>query len=128
MAVHEVEGLFLRQCLAGREHVLVHLLHPREEAVEVARPPRLGHAVHRHPPLPRTAGHIQLGLAARRAAREHVHAHALAHEALRQLAHVARQAALDHRRVLPGEHQHALAHGSRPYLPHANDERCGAYS
>ena len=33
--------------------------------------------------------------------------HALAHERLGELAHVAREAALDHRRVLPGEDEHA---------------------
>ena len=46
-------------------------------------------------------------------ARDHVHVDAVAHELLRQLAHVAREAALDDRRVLPAEDQYARrAHGA----------------
>ncbi len=33
---------------AGREHVAVHLLDPCDEAVEIARPTRLAHAMDRH--------------------------------------------------------------------------------
>ena len=43
-----------------------------------------------------------------------VHAHALAHQRLGELAHVAREAALDHRRVLPGQDEHAGAHPRHP--------------
>ena len=38
VAVDEVVGVLLRERLAGREHVVVHLLDPGHEAVEVARP------------------------------------------------------------------------------------------
>ena len=44
------------------------------------------------------------------AAREHVDLHPVAHELLRQLAGVARQPALDDRRVLPGDQQDARDH------------------
>ena len=40
--------MLLAERLAGRQHVLVHLLDPGDEAVEVARPARLGHAVDAH--------------------------------------------------------------------------------
>ena len=47
-------------------------------------------------------------------AREDVDGRTLPHERLRELAHMARQPALDHRRVLPGEEQHAIGHGADP--------------
>ena len=48
VAVDEVVVVLLGERDAGREHVLVHLLHPRDEAIEVARPARLAHAVDVH--------------------------------------------------------------------------------
>ena len=104
------------QRLPRREHVVVHPLDPRDEAVEVARPARLAHPVHRH-----SAELPHPGLAAIRstidAPRENVHRDPLAHERLGELAHVARQPALDHGRVLPGEKQHAIAHSRDPISP-----------
>ena len=113
MAVDEVVGVLLGQRLAGREHVLVHLLHPGDEAIEVARPARLAHAMHPHAGELRQAGLTRLWWIAD-PAREHVHARPLADERLGELAHVPGQPALDHGRVLPGEEQHAIAHA--PYL------------
>ena len=51
------------------------------------------------------------------AARQHVDRNALANERLGELAHVARQAALDHGRVLPGEEQHSTGHCQTLYPP-----------
>ena len=67
--------------------------------------PRLAHAVDVD------AGDVLLGGHALVAAREHVHLDALGDELLGELAHVPREAALDDRRVLPGEDQDAV-HGS----------------
>ena len=113
VAVDEVVRVLLREHLAGREHVLVHLLDPRHEAVEVARPARLAHAVHGHAAALLRAGALAFEFG-RDAAREHVDGHALAHQRLRELAHVPREPALDHGRVLPGEDQHAIAHSRDP--------------
>ena len=111
MAVNEVVGALLGKRHAGREHVVVHPLNPRDEPVEVAGPAGLGHAMHGHAAalfqqhpvstLPRATG-------------EHIHAYALSDERLGQLAHVSRQASLDHGRVLPGEEQHTVAHPRHP--------------
>ncbi len=45
VAVDEVVGVLLGERLPGGEHVLVHLLHPREEPVEVLREAGLAHTV-----------------------------------------------------------------------------------
>ena len=82
---------------ARRQHVRVHVLDPGDELAQLARAARLAHAVHHH------AFHLLLGRRLLHAAREHVHLHVLAHEVLRQLADVPREAALDQRRVFPGE-------------------------
>ena len=69
---------------------------------------RLLDAVHVHP------GAVLLGEVLARAAREHVHLDALAHEALGELAHVPAEPALDDRGVLPGDDQDAR-HGRGAY-------------
>jgi hypothetical protein len=113
MAVHEIVGVLFGEHLTGREHVVVHPLHPRDEAVEVARPARLAHAVHRHARELAHAGARHLRFPAHPAG-EHVHGDPLAHQRLGELAHVPGQPALDHGRVLPREKQHAIAHPGDP--------------
>ena len=49
VTVDEVIGALPGEPQTGREHVVVHLLHPRDEPVQVPRPARLGHAIHGHP-------------------------------------------------------------------------------
>ena len=107
--VDEVELELVDQLRAGRAHVLVHVVDPGDERVEVVLGEvRLAHAVDDH------AVAVLLGREVPAAARQHVHLVALRDELLGQLAHVARQAALDDRRVLPGEDQDA--HRARAYL------------
>ena len=94
--VHEVE----RARQAGASHVGVHPLDPGDERVEVGPGEvRLGHPVHDDAVAVLDAGAAP--------ARHHVHLVAEADQLLGQLAHVPRQAALDHRRVLPRERQDA---------------------
>jgi len=109
VAVDEVVSMLGGQRLAGRAHVVVHLLHPRDEAVQLARPTGLAHAVNAHATGPSGARPDVL-LAAGEAAGEHVHFHALADKRFSELANVSREPALDHGRVLPREEQHAVAH------------------
>ncbi len=113
MPVDEIVGVLLGQELTGREHVVVHLLHPGDEAVEVARPAGLGDAVHGHAAELAHAGATHLRFLGH-PARENVHGHSLAHQRLGELAHVPGQPALDHGRVLPGEKQHPIAHHRDP--------------
>jgi hypothetical protein len=103
--VDEVEAA--TELEAGRPHVAVHPPDPGDEGVYVlAREVRLRHAVD-DDPVP------VLGPARRVSAREDVHLDPVAHQPLGQLAHVPRQPALDHRRVLPADHQDAgRAHGA----------------
>ena len=101
VAVHDVERVAVAQLHPRGQHVGVHVLDPGHELAQLARAARLAHAVDHH------ALHLLLGGRLLQAAREHVHLHVLAHEVLGQLAHVAREAALDQRRVLPGEDQDA---------------------
>jgi hypothetical protein len=112
MAVDEIVGVLFGQQLTGSEHVLVHLLHPGDEAVEIARPARLGDAVYGHPTELAHPGATHLRFLGH-PARENVHGHPLAYQRLGELAHVPGQPALYHGRVLPGEKQHAIAHRHR---------------
>ena len=98
----------LRERRPRPHHVRVHPLHPPHEALQIARPVGLAHAVHAHPPA---LLHLQ-GFS--RPASQHIHRHALAHQLLRQLAHMPRQPTLDHGRVLPGEDQHSLCQVTHP--------------
>jgi hypothetical protein len=108
VAVDQVVGMRFRERLADRKHVVVHALNPRHESIEVTRPARLAHSVHRHP-AERSHPRARLGILSD-PTRQHIHSHPLAYQRLSELAHVAREPALDHRRVLPGEEQHAIAH------------------
>src|SRR5262249_43163645 len=92
-----------------RVHVLVHPLHPRHEAVQLARPAGLAHTVDPHAAGPGGARPAVL-LAAEETAGEHVHRHTLAHQRFGELANVSREPTLDHGRVLPREEQHTVAH------------------
>ncbi len=84
---------------------VVQRVDPAQERVEVARRRGAGDAVDQD------AG-AQLGRGvAGAAARDDVDRVALRREALRELADVAREPALDDRRVLPREDEHATAHG-----------------
>ena len=99
VAVHHVEVVAVPHLHARGQHVGVHVLDPGHELGQLARALGLAHAVHDH------ALHLLLGGRLLQAAGQHVDLHVLGHEVLGQLAHVARQAALDQRRVLPGEDQ-----------------------
>ena len=91
---------------ARGQHVLVHVLDPRDERVEVVLGEvRLAHA------MDDDAVAILDRLQPPAAAGDDVHLVAVAHELLRQLAHVPREAALHDRRVLPRQRQnpHGLA-------------------
>ena len=106
MRVHEVEAA--AELGARGEHVLVHVVDPGDERVQVVlRELGLAHAVHgdavavldrRQPPA---------------AAGDDVDLVTVAHELLGELAHVPREAALDDRRVLPRQGQDP--HGLAPY-------------
>ena len=99
VAVDEVEVVPLAELVAGGEHVGVHLLDPGDEPVRSVG--QLGSRTRwtLTPPTISSGGDSSL------AARQHVDLDALADERLGELAHVPRQPALDHRRVLPGEDQ-----------------------
>ena len=103
--MHEVEAA--AELDAGGEHVLVHVVDPRDERVEVvAREVRLADAVDDHA----VAVLDRLELTA--AAGDDVDLVAVAHELLGELADVPCQPALDDRRVLPREGQDAHGGGS----------------
>ena len=102
------------QRLAGSEHVLVHLLDPGDESVEVARPAGLAYAMHGHAAAVLGRSCAPCSCSEPTAAGQHVHGHPLADQRLGELAHVPGQAALDHGRVLPGEEEHAVAHRLDP--------------
>ena len=87
-----------------RQHVVVHLLDPCDEPIQVARPAGLGDAIdgdagtffggqraHRRTAFSCTAG----------PAREDIDCQPAASQRLGELAHVPRQATLDHGGVLP---------------------------
>ena len=99
--VDDVEVVAVPHLDARGEHVRVHVLDPGDELAEVARALRLAHAVDEHAAL-----HL-LRRVLLAAAREHVHVDALGGQVLGQLAHVPGEAALDQRRVLPGQDQGA---------------------
>ena len=102
VAVHEVEVEAVAQLHARGQHVRVHVLDPGDEFPKVARAPGLAHAMDEY------AVELVLGRHPLVAAREHVDLDILhGDELLGELAHVARQAALDQRRVLPGEDEDA---------------------
>ena len=111
VGVHEVEGERVAERGARRAHVVVHGVDPPHERVEVVLGElRLAHAVH---------GHAVAVLDRRQApaaAREHVHLDPAAHQPFGELANMARQPALDDRRVLPGQDEDTRGHAGRgPY-------------
>ena len=71
------------------------------EGVDILRERRLAHAVDVDAVALLVRGEVSP------TAGQHVHLGAVRHQVLRQLAHVAAQAALDDRRVLPGDQQYA---------------------
>jgi hypothetical protein len=99
--VDDVEVVAVAHLHAGGKHVRVHVLDPGDELAQVARALRLADAVDQHP-LTLVLGRVLLA-----AAREHVHVHVPSGQALSQLPHVPRKAALDERRILPGKDQGA---------------------
>ena len=95
---------------ARRAHVVVHVVDPADEGGDVvARERRLAHAVDEH-----AVAVLRVLAPARErpTARQDMHLDAVAHELLGELAHVAREPALDDRWVLPAQDQHARAHGA----------------
>ena len=117
VAVDHVEVVAVAHLHAGGEHVRVHVLDPGHELAQVARALRLANPVDEH------AAHLLLGGILLAPAGEHVNVHVLRGQVLRQLAHVARQPALDERRVLPGQDQDAhLVYG----VVRGARSRCGA--
>ena len=120
--VDEVEAA--AELEARGEHVLVHVVDPGDERVEIVlRELRLAHAVHDD------AVTVLVGVEPPAAARDDVDLVAVAHELLGQLAHVPREAALDDRRVLPRQGQDP--HGVGPYrhaaAPRASRRRSGRH-
>ena len=111
--MNEIVRALLGKRFAGREHVAVHLLHPCDEAIEIARPARLAHTMDRHARELVDAWLTRLRPVGD-AACEHIDGDALTDERLGQLAHVTRKPTLDHRRVLPREEQDATSHGADP--------------
>ena len=85
----------------GGEHVGVHPLDPGDELAEVGRALRLADAVDEDAAAP------LLGRRLLAAAGQHVDLDVALDQRLGELAHVAGEAALDQRRVLPGEDQDA---------------------
>ena len=101
VAVHDVEVVAVPHLDSRGEHVGVHVLDPGDELAEVARPLRLAD------PVDEDAALLLLRRILLAAAGEHVHVDALSRKVLRELAHVPGEAALDQRRVLPGQDQGA---------------------
>ena len=103
--VHEIEVEAIAELDAGREHVRVHVLDPSDEFPQLHRPKRLANAVKMD------AFDDLFGGRLFPSAGQHVDLDVERRQILRELAHVAGQAPLDQRRVLPGEHQHLDGHG-----------------
>ncbi len=101
VAVDEVELEAVAKLDAGGEHVRVHALDPGDELGELGRALRLDHAVDVD------AGDDLVGGRLLAAASEHVDLGAEVDERLGELADVPGEAALDQRRVLPGEDEDA---------------------
>ena len=97
--VDEIEGEAIAKLDARRQHVGVHPLDPGDELAQVRRPLRLTDAVDGYP-----AGLLLRGRLLP-ATGEDVHVEVEVDQRLGQFAHVARQPALDQRRVFPGEDQ-----------------------
>ena len=101
VAVDEVEAVAVAELDPGGEHVGVHPLDPGDELAEVGRALRLADAVDED------AAATLLGRRLLAAAGQHVDLDPALDQRLGELAHVAGEAALDQRRVLPGEDQDA---------------------
>ena len=101
VAVDEVEVVAVAELDPGGEHVRVHPLDPGDELAQVGRPLRLADAVDGD------AAAVLLGGRLLAAAGQDVDLDVLLDQPLGELAHVAGEAALDQRRVLPGEDQDA---------------------
>jgi hypothetical protein len=107
VSVHHVEAQCLAKRRAAGQKVVVHVSHPRHEALQVILGPLgFGHAVDDH------AVAVLLGLGGAPAAGEHVHLAALGDELLGELAHVTCEAALDDGRVLPRDDEDPSGHGA----------------
>jgi len=106
VAVDDTKAAARSQGAPGGGHAVVQLIDPAHERAELARRRRSGDAVHAN------AGAHLVRRVAVAAARQHVHRLAVRGERLGELADVAREAALDDRRVLPREDQDA-AHAAR---------------
>ncbi len=117
--VYEIEVEAVAELDARREHVRVHVLDPGDELSELGRPERLAHAVEVDTLHDLLRGRLLA------ATGQNVHLDALGGKILRELSHVPRKAALDQRRVLPGQHQDLQV----PHLPQGDaGARSGAMS
>ena len=121
MTVDDVEVVAIGQRPPGGEHVVVHALDPGHELLEVAGRRRLGHAMHAHAGADLLG---QVGWVGADSACEDVDGDVLLDEPLGKLAHVSRQAALDDRRVLPGQDEDAPRHEGVRSLPAARQRGC----
>ena len=110
--VDQIEREAVAQLGGERVHVGVHGVDPAHERARVLRelgfPPTHPHPMHYHPVL------IGLGRQPAASAGEDVDLDPVADKVLGELADVAAEAALDHRRVLPGDEQDAHAPGPDP--------------
>src|SRR3954466_11231068 len=97
----DVELIAIAELYPGGEHVRVHPLDPGDELPKVRRPLGLADA------MDGDAAAALLGGRPLPAAGQHVDLCVLVDQALGELAHVTGEAALDQRRVLPGEDQRA---------------------
>ena len=105
VAMDDVKVVAVTKLDAGRQHVGVHVLNPSDKFAKITGAARFRYAVNDY------AGDLFLSQKLTVAAREHVNVNALHYELLSELAHMARQAALDDGRVLPGKNQNS-GHGS----------------
>jgi hypothetical protein len=99
VAVDEIEPVAIAELDAGGQHVDVHPLHPGDELAQVDGPRGLADA------MDLNAGDLFLWRRLLPPARQHVHLDPDVDQRLAELAHVAGEAALDQRRVLPGKDQ-----------------------
>jgi hypothetical protein len=79
--------------------VVVHVLHPDQESIDVPGEGRLADAVN----ADAVANLLDRELTT--AARQHVDLHTIVREPLGELANVTSEPSLDDRRILPGDHQ-----------------------
>ena len=101
VGVHQIEIVLVCELERQVAHVGVHRTDPPHEGGDILGELRLADAVDDH------AMALLFGRQAPAATGQHVHLDAVIDEVLGELADVSSEATLDHRRVLPGDQQHA---------------------